>query len=77
MSDSLGHALLFPADMEHYTGYRDDHLVLKLKWHTIVVSFSSPKSIPLKINKCCLSVGFHSNLAFFFSFPLLFFHFLT
>lgn len=35
--DSVGQALLLPADMEHYAGCRDDDLVLKLKWHTVAV----------------------------------------
>ena len=38
VSDSLGQVLLLPANLEHYSDYKDDDLVLKLKWHTIVVS---------------------------------------
>lgn len=37
MSDSLGRALLLSADMEHYVSCQDYGLVLKLKWHTVVV----------------------------------------
>ena len=39
VSDNLGQALLLPADIEHYSSYRDKDLVLNLKWHTIAVSF--------------------------------------
>lgn len=39
--DSLGQALLLSADMEHYASCQVDNLVLKLKWHTVVVCFVS------------------------------------
>ena len=40
----LGQALLLSVDMVHYVGCRDDDLVLKLKWHTIVVRFTSTQA---------------------------------
>lgn len=36
--ESLGQDLLLPVDMEHYSGFRNKDLVLKLKWRNIVVS---------------------------------------
>ena len=38
VSDSLGKALLLPADLGHYLDCWDEDIVLKLKWHTIAVS---------------------------------------
>nr|POF10530.1 hypothetical protein CFP56_04755 [Quercus suber] len=35
---SLKWALLLPADIEHYLGYQDEDLSLKLKWHRIVAA---------------------------------------
>ena len=41
--DSHSLALLFPEDMQHYSGCRDEDIALKLKWHTISIStLSSP-----------------------------------
>ena len=39
--DSHRKALLLPADLEHYSSCQDEDLILKLKWHTITVSFCS------------------------------------
>ena len=36
--DSLGKAPLLPVDLGHYLDCWDGDIVLKLKWHTIVVS---------------------------------------
>lgn len=60
--ESLGQALLLPADIEHYSSCWDKDLVLKLKWHSIVVSipptFSHPSSIIfILFYLFCLSVS--------------------
>ena len=47
MSDSLGHGLLLLGDMENYVNSWDDDLVLKLKWHTIAVSFDSLETVSI------------------------------
>ena len=39
MFDNLGQALPLPVDLEHNSSYKDDDLILKLKWHNIAVSF--------------------------------------
>lgn len=39
MSDSLGQAFLLLADIKHYAGCRDNNIVLKLQWHTVVVCY--------------------------------------
>lgn len=44
VSDSLGQVLLLPANMVHYVDCRDDDLVLKLKWYTITIRFSSTRA---------------------------------
>ena len=57
--DSLSQALLFPEDMQHYSGCRDEDIALKLKWHTIAIStLSSPA------DSMCLLLSF----VFFFFF---------
>lgn len=52
VSDSLEQALLFPTDMEHYSGCQDDDLVHKLKWHTLAVSFTSTRTLYIYIYIC-------------------------
>ena len=58
VAESLGQALLLPIDMEHYSSYQDEDLILKLKWHNIAVTTFA---------------FFHPNLFPFFLFFLLFF----
>ena len=63
VAESLDQALLLPTDMEHYSSYQDEDLVLKLKWHNIAVS---------------ISAFFHPSLfpfSLFFFFPFFFFLF--
>ena len=52
VSNSLEQALLFPTDMEHYSGCQDDDLVHKLKWHTLAVSFTSTRTLYIYIYIC-------------------------
>ena len=41
VEENLGQALLLPTDIESYSGYQDEDLILKMKWHNIVVSTPS------------------------------------
>ena len=42
VSDSLGKALLLPANLEHYADFQDEDIVLKLRWHTVAMSICIP-----------------------------------
>ena len=51
--ENLGQALLLPANIERYSGYQDEDLILKMKWHNIAVSnpsFFQPFFFFLSIN---------------------------
>ena len=41
VKENLRQALLLPADIERYSGYQDEDLILKMKWHNIAVSTPS------------------------------------
>ena len=56
VSDSLKQALLLPANLDHYAVYRDEDIILKLKWYTIAMSIPS-------LNRYC----FHYYLFLYFS----------
>ena len=42
VSNSLGKALLFPANLDYYADCRDEDIVLKLRWHTVAISIFIP-----------------------------------
>lgn len=48
--ESLGYALLLPADIKHYSGYRDEDLIHKLKWQNIAVSTPPPLFVSLLLS---------------------------
>lgn len=68
VSNSIRHALLLSTDIEHYIGCRGNDLVLKLKWHTIVVSSISSQAFINIIKFTSVTSRFGIILTLFFNY---------